>query len=180
MTTQISPSRTSHIRRGFTLIEFLVVIAIIAVLIALLLPTVQAAREAARRAQCMNNLKQIALAIRNYESANDRFPPSGASTNHGLSPAKGRWAEQHDRRLRGLRDAQFASPYTETSQTTPAPRTRSSRSTPAVPTSCSATAASGSSRTRSASGSGVTSIPATAARSSLPTEIERGAVGPAR
>src|SRR4051812_33781968 len=61
-------------QRGFTLIELLVVIAIIAVLISLLLPAVQSAREAARRAQCVNNLKQMALAAHNYESANNTFP----------------------------------------------------------------------------------------------------------
>src|SRR5438309_6333244 len=81
-------------RRGFTLIELLVVIAIIAVLIALLLPAVQSAREAARRIQCVNNLKQIGLGMHNYHSANNAFPLSDtvAWCGYGYNSDWGAWS----------------------------------------------------------------------------------------
>ncbi len=75
-------------KRGFTLIELLVVIAIIAILIALLLPAVQQAREAARRSQCKNNMKQMGLAIHNYESTYNTVPTSGEYTRYDLGTAK--------------------------------------------------------------------------------------------
>src|SRR5215471_15235254 len=80
-----SMPRQTRKRVGVTLIELLVVIAIIAVLVAMLLPAVQQAREAARRSQCQNNLKQIGLAMYNYESSYTRFPSSGESTNESLA-----------------------------------------------------------------------------------------------
>ncbi len=72
-------------KRGFTLIELLVVIAIIAILIALLLPAVQQAREAARRTECKNKLKQIGLALHNYHDVFGVFPPSSFSNGARLS-----------------------------------------------------------------------------------------------
>ena len=81
-------------RRGFTLIELLVVIAIIAVLIALLLPAVQQAREAARRTQCKNNLKQLGLAMHNYHDVTQKFPPGYVAqfTGEADTDLDGNWS----------------------------------------------------------------------------------------
>lgn len=84
-------------KAGFTLVELLVVIAIIGILVGLLLPAVQAAREAARRMQCTNNLKQLALSVHNFESANKKFPPGylGAGNKQVFQWSGGEFGNQY-------------------------------------------------------------------------------------
>jgi prepilin-type N-terminal cleavage/methylation domain-containing protein len=95
---QANPSRRGFTRRGFTLVELLVVIAIIGILVALMLPAIQVAREAARRTQCKNNLKQIGLAVVNHENQQKFFPHGGwgfqcmGLPNRGFGPTQpGGW-----------------------------------------------------------------------------------------
>lgn len=88
----MTSTRTSRPGTGFTLVELLVVIAIIGILVALLLPAIQAAREAARRSQCQNNLRQLALAVLNYESSQRHLPPSvEIVTASGNTDNNGAW-----------------------------------------------------------------------------------------
>ena len=113
MTSMPSSLRTQHselhTRKGFTLVELLVVIAIIAILVVMLLPAVQAAREAARAIQCSNNLKQIGLGLSNYLSASGTFPPSGI----GYGWCRNGWGLYGDPSIHNANGLMMLLPYIE-------------------------------------------------------------------
>jgi prepilin-type N-terminal cleavage/methylation domain-containing protein len=102
------------VRPGFTLVELLVVIAIIGILIALLLPAVQAAREAARRAQCTNNMKQLGLGLHNYHDAHKIFPPGGLDYGWGGAAIPASYPpEPADKLVKNLNGLVLLLPYIE-------------------------------------------------------------------
>lgn len=105
-----SPSPSHPCRRGFTLVELLVVITIIGILIALLLPAVQSARSAARRLKCQNNLKQVALGLLNYHTANSIFPPAVIMDATALDQY---WRSPYSHEAYGMNWAIMILPYLE-------------------------------------------------------------------